>query len=83
MDPPMAMTTADNNDADNTGENALLPHVLFKPTLESPFNKHKKGNWESLGQLHKSNVVHAGSTVNLDVNRSPGTEKPTSDVYFD
>ena len=43
MAPPTAMTTADSNNADITLEKALLPHVLFKPNLGSPFNINKKG----------------------------------------
>jgi len=49
MAPPTAKTTADSITADNTDENALLLHVLFKPKVGSPFNRYKKGNGESLG----------------------------------
>ena len=70
MDPPTAKVTADNINAEITVDKALLRYVLFKPNLGSPFNIHKKGVGESLGQLHQSDVVHAACAVKFKVSRS-------------
>ena len=77
MDPPTAKVTADSINADITVDNALLPRVLFKPNLGSPFNINKKGVRESLGELHQFDVVHARGAVELEVDGCASTEEST------